>query len=457
MKKIILATSLLFGLAFGASAQTFYSGYFLDNYNYGHRINPSLQSEKGYFGVGVNLGVDGNFGINNLLFKGPDGSLVTGLNSSVSASTFIGALPDKLQLGIDGNTPLVSLGFWGHNGGFSTIEVNLRTPTTLSVPKGVFEMLKVGSTGTTYDLSGLGMDVKAYAEVALGHSHKISDLLTIGAKVKVLVGLGSERLNVNRMDVTLGEKEWSVKADAELSGACNMLNIPLDSDGNLDLASTSFAGKFSPAGFGAAVDLGATFKPISGLEISAAVTDLGAISWKTTVKGTSSSNVTYTGASEEIDLMNGGGSVIGDELSGALNKLTDLLELKGQTVSESAMQMIPVNVNVAAKYKVLPVVKVGAMANMQFYKGTTVFDGRIGAAVTPLDWLSLAANVGTGTYGPNAGAALSVTLAVINIFAGVETRFGRVGSYNGLPVLPLDKFYTCATAGVSISVGKRHK
>ena len=457
MKKIILSVSLLCGMALCAQAQNFYTGYFLDNYNYGHHINPSLQPETNYVGIGVNLGVDGNVGLSSLLFKGPDGTLVTGLNSSVSASEFIGALPDKLRLGVDDNLPLISVGFRGKKGGCSTIEFNLRTPATISVPKGAFELLKVGSTGSTYDLSGLGADIKAYAEVAYGYSRKIGDKFTVGGKVKALVGLGSESLNVNRMDVTLGEKEWSIKADAELSGACSMVDIPLNSEGNLDLGSAKFAGGFSPSGFGAAVDLGATFRPFKGLEISAAVTDLGAISWKTTVKGTSSSTVTYTGASEEIDLVNDGGSAIGEELSGALDKLGDMLKLKGETVSESAMQMIPVNFNVAAKYQVLPIVKVGAMANMQLYKGNTVFDGRVGAAVTPLDWLSFAANIGTGTYGPNAGAALSVTCAVVNLFVGVESRLGRVGSYNGLPILPLDKFYTCATAGLSITFGKRQK
>ena len=45
--------------------------------------------------------------------------------------------------------------------------------------------------------------MKAYAEVGLGYSRRITEKLTVGARVKVLLGLARAEMNINQFDLDL--------------------------------------------------------------------------------------------------------------------------------------------------------------------------------------------------------------------------------------------------------------
>ena len=102
-------------LSAGASAQSFRSGYFLDNYVYGYRINPAQLNKKSFLAVGagnIDLQNSCSIGIASVLFPTENG-MVTGLNKAVSAEQFLGGLPNSVGIGLDENINLLSFGVRG--------------------------------------------------------------------------------------------------------------------------------------------------------------------------------------------------------------------------------------------------------------------------------------------------------------------------------------------------------
>ena len=165
MKKItILAAVIASAFCTSAFAQT-QSGYFLDNYVYGYRLNPAIMSEKAFFGLGVgNIDLTGksDLGLSDFLYKNPDGNgLVTGLNKSISAEEFLANIKDANNLAVNGGVNLISFGARKEHK-MSTFEINLRANSAAYLPGDAFKFLKCGTeNGGSYDLSSLSANVNS--------------------------------------------------------------------------------------------------------------------------------------------------------------------------------------------------------------------------------------------------------------------------------------------------------
>ena len=96
-----------------------------------------------------------------------------------------------------------------------------------NLPKDLFEFAKVGMQGghSEYNLKDMGMYSNSYAEIALGHSRKIMDKLTVGAKVKFLLGIYNADFHINDMKLVMSDDKWLVSGDGEFSTA-GIVDIP---------------------------------------------------------------------------------------------------------------------------------------------------------------------------------------------------------------------------------------
>ena len=160
-----IAAALLFAWAAPAASMaqnSLRSAYFLEGYTYRHQMNPAYASERNYVGMPVlgnfNMGLQGNVGVSNFLYKLPNGDLTTFLNQSVSSSEFLGDLKDRNRLNLDFDMNIISFGFhkWG---GFNTFDLSVKSGTRMTLPKDLFEFAKVCMTGghSEYDLEDLGI------------------------------------------------------------------------------------------------------------------------------------------------------------------------------------------------------------------------------------------------------------------------------------------------------------
>lgn len=234
-----MAAALMMGTATGVSGQALSSGYFMDGYLFKHQLNPALESDKSYFSIpalgNINIATKGNVGMANFLYPTADNKLTTFMNSSVSAEEFLGGLKDinRMEMGI--NMSILSMGFraWG---GFNTLDIGLRSNTSVYIPKDFLEFMKVGQSGpnTMYDLGDMGVVSTNYLEVALGHSRQITDRLRVGAKVKALLGGAYANMNLSNTQITLSEDKWEMIANGEMNVAMAGLNIPTRAESGND-------------------------------------------------------------------------------------------------------------------------------------------------------------------------------------------------------------------------------
>ncbi|KAA6324541.1 hypothetical protein EZS27_026140 [termite gut metagenome] len=296
--------------AVGISAQDIRSAYFVKGTSLAHRANPAFASEYNYVSFPIlgnmYINTQTNVGLSTFLYSSDNSQygLTTFLNESVNGKTFLGKLNDNNKFDIGLNTTILSAGFhaWG---GFNTVEVGLKSNVSLNLPYDLFDFLKSGmkkETGNKYDVKDLSVRSNNYVELALGHARPIDDYLVVGAKVKGLIGVANLDVKFDKMSITMNKDKWIITADGTLDAAIKggqFETEPFDTDTKKEGEITGFKLN-SPGigGFGVGIDLGATYDLGVFLEsfgidspwaenitVSAAILDLGFISWSNSLKG----------------------------------------------------------------------------------------------------------------------------------------------------------------------------
>ncbi|WP_235353060.1 DUF5723 family protein [Bacteroides caecigallinarum] len=428
-----LAVAVMVGAATGVSAQALNSGYFLDGYLFKHQLNPALESDKAYFSIpvlgNINIGTRGNIGLGNFLYPTANGGLTTFMNSSISAEEFLNGLSTNNKLAMNLDMSILSAGFraWG---GFNTIDIGLRSHTSVNIPKDMLEFMKVGQSGptTVYDMGDMGMSSANYVEVALGHSRQITDKLRVGAKVKFLLGGMYADMSLKNTHVTLSEKEWIVSANGEMNIAAKGMTVPEKDGGLVDFDNIEYD---SPglSGFGLGIDLGATYEVIDNLTVSAAIKDLGFIGW---------SNNTYASTNNEAWRFDGFENLTfsdekeDDKLENQLDDLGDEFEdyanLHRRSTGEKLSKALAATLVVGAEYA-LPMydkLSFGLLSTTRFNGPYTWSEGRLSANVSPLSWLEGGVNVAVSSFGTSAGWILNLHPKGFSIFLGMDCLVGKV-------------------------------
>ena len=364
----ILVTIAFVCLCTVSSAQSLRSGYFLEGYTYRHLMNPAFSPERNYIavpGIGnINVGAQSNVGLNTFIYPYGNDKLTTFMNSSISNDDFLGKLKDNNRINVNLNMTLLSAGFraWG---GFNTIDVNMRSTTSLNLPRGLFEFMKLGmnSSNSVYEMDDLGISSNNYAEIALGHSRQINDKLNVGGKLKFLLGVGNVNIKMTDMKVQMAEDKWMVQANGEMNTSVKGLTIPTKEESgkeiknpserdlvdwdNIDLNSPGLSG------FGMAVDLGATYKLREDLTLSAAILDLGFISWSNTIKAkTSNTPWEFNGfqniamGSDDAD----GDKPLEDQLEDLGNDIENYASFHRTETGSSSTRALGATLNIGADY-----------------------------------------------------------------------------------------------------------
>jgi len=463
MRRILVSITILLAAVSAASAQEFTTSYFLDNNSYSYRINPAIPSEKGFVGLiinNVNLSIGSNTGIKSLLYPSENGRLVTGFHSSISPEQFLGNLPSNIRLDQVFNENLLAVGFWTENA-FHNIEFNVKEDIFAGLPKDLFAMFKIGTRDLPYDLSQTNISAKSYAELAYGYSRKIGDKLAVGGRVKLLMGLVAANGGVERGDFMVNGDQISYDARIKFRLSSNFVSggISVEDPRLFDFSVFNLdPSSITPCGWGGAIDLGATYKPIEDLTVSASIIDLGGIGWKYNIVGVSSGSDTYTGETIKSD-----GTVKGD-LEAFAKNLEKLGEFERVEGGESSFEMLACTIHLGARYK-MPFYKrlsAGLLATTRIDKYNPSFGCRLGATVTPVDWFSFTANYGISTYCKSYGLALSLNAAFLNFIVGYEGYSGYTSQVKVSDILsplatPLGSFQNMLKFGVTINFGQRHK
>ena len=473
--KYILASCMMV-LAMGVSAQGFRSAYFLDGYVYRHEMNPAFMGERNYVAIPIlgnmNIGAQSNVGLSNFIYKYNDPmglySATTFMHPSVDANEFLGSLHDRNTINLNISMPVLSLGFYKW-GGFNTIGLNLRVNQNNNLPYGMFEFLKNGQTSETtkYHFEDLNVRGNAYMEMAFGHSREIDNKLTVGAKLKFLFGVANTNVNVNSADILMSDDKWMVRMQGE--GDLSMKNttfktkaVDLKNGGQRQKIDDIDVDSFSPmGGFGMGIDLGATYKMdalVEGLTLSAAVLDLGFISWNHTISGYNDGSVPFEfegfkNIQVKDDESGDGSKSLDDQFDDLKDDLENMYQFYDRGVVSKRTTALNATVNIGAQY-VLPYYKklsFGFLSTTHFNKPFTWTEGRFSANIAPIKWLDASVNYGISTYGSSFGWVLNFHPKGFNFFVGSDHMMFKVNPQ----FVPIHNLNANVTLGFNVTFGEK--
>lgn len=468
--KSILKITAAFALSLGVSSvayaqQNLRTAYFLDGYTYNYKLNPSFAPESGFFAIpaigNFGAGLESNMSLSNFLYPVGDGHMVTFMHPSISDSQFLDRLDDVSRTDMSVNETLLAFGFRTSNA-FHTVDLSLKGESSYLLPKDLFAFVKSGSSqATAWNIGGLGARVNARLELAYGYSRPVTDWMRIGARVKLLAGLARADLNVDKMDLSLDSKEWTVSSHgtSSLSGLLTVGTLP-DQDNVLDYDSIEMPDDINAvvgnvfSSLGAAIDLGASFDFLEYFTASVSVLDLGFINWNGTTSAVMPEGTWSFKGFNEISFVEEDN--FDEQFDTMMEDLEEMLRLEktDDASKQSHMLGATLHAGIEARMPFYERLTFGILGTQRFDGSYSWTEGRVSANLAPTDWFSLAASYAASTFGHSAGGALNIHLPGICIYAGLDSF---------LPLLevtpqyiPIKSMNTNLTLGLTLTFGRNN-
>lgn len=466
MKKTSITTiaAILLSLPSLLHAQNLTSAYFADGYAYGHQLNPAKEYDrKGYFSLpflpsNLNVAMRGNLGLSDILYKNPNGKgLVTYLHPSLSKKEALSGFSANNKLLTDFHYDLFSFGFHSGKSTYQTFTMGLRSHAGVNLPGDLFSMTRE-LTNKDYNFSSFGANAQVWAEAGWGYSRDVLGILRIGAKVKLLMGLGYADLHMDRLDLNLAnENRWTAIANATLE-----VGVPGFSWGEPEIKeytesyrqhyaekhpgqpvpthyeSVSFDNVEAErphlsdfSNLGAAIDLGVEADMsrvgIKGLKLGASLLDLGFIHYSNVAMAQNKGQEFEFDGFHDIQVGDGPGVDIEDQWDELGDRFEDLICLQdgGRTSTNKALGA---TLNLSGEYTLpfCPKVAVGLLSSSRLQGKYSWNEERISLNFHPWKSLELIANVGAGTLGTSFGWMINFHPRVISIFLGSDHFIGKV-------------------------------
>jgi hypothetical protein len=422
MKQTIVILIALLSIT-GITAQTTNTDYFINESSTRSSLNPAFRPSQGYIGTPANVYVDiktNTLNLDHLLFP-KDGDLLTFMHPDVTADEFLKNITKNNYLAADAKWQILSAG-WYKGDGFWTVDLGLRAHADVNIPKSVFELMKIGFSDNeddvfNYDLKNIGGSISSFVETGVGYSRPLLDnSLMLGAKAKILVGLFDADINIDRMNLSYGNSQWTAKAKASLNGSAVGLKpkyktrIKTAKDGNSE-EELLFDGidfdDFSISGWGLGADLGAVydFKQIaegitdpifsnilSRVKASLAFTDIGFIS----LSGSNSMHLVSPDIEVEISPNNyaigadDGSQSLENHLNDVMEDMGEALNFKETKAGKGRTTALHTNMNIGLEYEAWANnLSVGLLSTTQFGEYHTTTEFTVSANYNPnRDWFA---------------------------------------------------------------------
>ena len=502
----LLWSSKLIGVFFimlvctlSANAQFLRTSYFMEGTHYRQQLNPALTPTKGYFNLPVIGAVNATVGSTSLGYQDIIDIIDDG-DDFYTKPDFMNRLKDNNKLNVNFSTEILSAG-WYKGKNFWSFNIGLRTDIGANLTKNMFTFLNEMETveenwrNSNYDISGQQLNINAYTEIGLGLSRQINSRLTVGARVKALLGIGNMELKLNKVAMNANlpndaeitkwssESYWSSMTPSQAAQAAQELKDKFNNyHANLTVGAelkssfkglelkeeegkdyvTDFdfdSGKLGIAGYGFGIDLGASYKILDNLTVSASVLDLGFISWSKSSTKIASANPdpidikgsTYANMVNPNDpntVMNAVNQLQNDA-QGYMDRVTngdvldyDMLQLEVGDAKESRKSRLASTLVLGAEYGFFNnKLAVGVLSTTRFVQPDALTELTFSANYRPKSWFNVALSYSAIQ---SAGKSFGLGLKLGPVFVGTDYMFlgKNSNSVNGF-------------VGVSIPLGGR--
>ena len=433
-KQGLCALFLSATLCSSLSAQELRTSYFMGSTTTRSLMNPAFQPERGYVSIPALGGINASYGTNGVAvdnFIYPLGNkTVTFLDPSVNTEAFLNGLNDENQVNMDLGVQVLSAG-WYAGKGFWNVDISVKSLANVRVPKTLFEFMKRGNgSQNTYDIRNIQAYAEAYIETGVGYSRPINDKLTVGGKLNLLWGVGSINGQIDRMYAEMDENQWKVTSTGTVQANMKGLvpEMKQDAEGREYYDSFDFD---SPglSGFGFGVDLGATYQLTDDITLSAAVLDLGFMSWNKS--GSTVGHLDGTVDFDGFDIAFGDNPnnipSVGDQFDQIKDDFEDLIHLKEGEAKGSTTRLRS-TLNIGGEYRMFDKkLGFGLLSTTRFYSPKAYTELTLSANYRPVKWFEVTASYSFihskfKTY----GFALNFSPKFINFFIGSDYMFTKV-------------------------------
>ena len=502
----LLWSSKLIGVFFimlvctlSANAQFLRTSYFMEGTHYRQQLNPALTPTKGYFNLPVIGAVNATVGSTSLGYQDIIDIIDDG-DDFYTKPDFMNRLKDNNKLNVNFSTEILSA-VWYKGKNFGSFNIGLRTDIGANLTKNMFTFLNEMETveenwrNSNYDISGQQLNINAYTEIGLGLSRQINSRLTVGARVKALLGIGNMELKLNRVAMSANlpsdqqinqwssESYWNSMTPSQAAQAAQELKDKFNNyHANLTVGAelkssfkglelqeeegkdyvTDFdfdSGKLGIAGYGFGIDLGASYKILDNLTVSASVLDLGFISWSKSstkiasanpdpidIKGSTYANMVDPNNPNTV--MNAVNQLQNDA-QGYMDRVTngdvldyDMLQLEVSDAKESRKSRLASTLVLGAEYGFFNnKLAVGVLSTTRFVQPDALTELTFSANYRPKSWFNVALSYSAIQ---SAGKSFGLGLKLGPLFVGTDYMFlgKNSNSVNGF-------------VGVSIPLGGR--
>lgn len=455
-------------------AQFLRTSYFMEGSHYRMQLNPAMTPTRGYINIPVIGALNASVGSSSLGYQDIM-DVIDDDGNFYNNPEFLGRLDNTNHVNLNINTDILSAG-WYRGRNFWSFNVGVRTDLGVKLTKSLFtflnemDELEDNWRNSAYDISGQEVNLNAYAEVGLGYARQINDRLTVGGRVKVLLGMGNLNMKFNSVsldaslpsdariqelqnmssispsDVESLRREIDgyhadLMLDARLESSFKGLTLQESSDGYIDDIKFE-SGDLGIAGYGFGIDLGASYRLLDHLTVSAAVLDLGFISWSkgsTQVATAASSGISLRGSdyTTGLDASDPMGSVaalrenmnrLQADAENYMNRVSggdvldyELLELRTEDVSESRRSRLASTIVAGAEYGFFnDVLSVGVLSTTRFVEPKALTELTLSANYRPKNWFNLAVSYSAIQ---SLGKSFGVGLKLGSLFLGTDYMF----------------------------------
>ena len=358
-------------VAGSAWAQNLNSAYFMDGFSYGYELNPAKDYDRqGFVGLplfmlgNTNISASGNLDYADIFHVLPNGKTATFMHPDLQASDVLKNFSGREKLNVDMRIDLVNFGFHAFNG-YNFFNMSIRANAGVTAPYELFEMAKT-LENKNYNIEKIGAQTTSWVEFGFGHSHQVTDAWRVGGTFKLLLGAGRADIRANNIRMELaGEDQWIMTSDAQIEASAKGLTWgayntePYENgdpapDRLIDFDKIDIS-KAGIGGVGIAFDLGTEWdlekaKLVKGLKVSAALLDLGFISWNNTLKAENvSESYTFNGF-QNVRVKDGQGRTMSSQFDDFKDGVQDLFRFQDKG-NDNGARMLGATLNIGVQYK----------------------------------------------------------------------------------------------------------
>lgn len=271
----------------------------MDNAPFSNELNPALQPYRGYLNLGVgntifNLST-GNISLDKLVYIQPNGKIDFTINNPEERQKLSGLIRSDNKLLQNATLHPFGVGFFTEKF-FWSFNLGIKEQVSGIIPAPIIDLIAFGNNPQNgiYNAKNSNINSVTYAEAAMASSYQVNNKLTIGAKIKYIMGITYFDASFNKLDITMSNSTWKILLDGQIkTSSSGFQGIPGDKF-DVDLLKNGVKDSWKkPSGNGYGIDLGFTYKPLANLTLSGAIIDLGAIMWKKSCNTISNMNYDF--------------------------------------------------------------------------------------------------------------------------------------------------------------------